>query len=290
MTHPNLAGIDAQTHAAWNGSSGRSWLEHQVRFDAMLGAYRDAVVEAAELNPGESVIDIGCGTGDTTIALASQVTVSGHTSGIDISTLLLGRAAERAQAARLAIDFVLGDAATYPFEAQSTDILCSRLGIMFFSDPVAAFANMHRTLKPHGRLAMLSWRGVDENEGALLPLQAARPFVKPSGPPSPDAPGPFSFGDRDRVKRILVDAGYKSITVEPFDAPLLFGEGNTVEEQISDAVSNAFHIGPLSRLLAQEPDDVHAAVCDALRQIYVAKLVPEGVMLSGGAWIITARA
>ncbi len=290
MTPSTSSQTDVRTRAAWNGSSGQSWLDHQVRFDAMLQAYRDAALAVAALKPDQAVIDIGCGAGDTTIALAQQVGPGGLAVGVDVSEILLGRARERARIAGLPIDFVLGDAATYPFALEGSDVLFSRLGVMFFADPVAAFSHMRRVLKPHGRLAMLTWRSLPENDGARLPLEAARPFVKPASPPDPDAPGPFSFGDRGRVHRILGEAGYRDIGIEPFDAPLLFGVGATPQAQLDDAVANAFHMGPLSRLLAEERQDVRTKVCDALRELFVSRLTPAGVVLSGGAWILTAAA
>ncbi|MDV6331294.1 class I SAM-dependent methyltransferase [Asticcacaulis sp. 201] len=290
MPDPTLSQMDARTRAAWNGSSGQSWLDHQARFDAMLKAYRDAVLAAAAPTAGERAIDIGCGTGDTTISLAKQLGEGAHILGIDISEILLGRARERAKSEGLAIDFALGDAGNHPFDSRASDLLVSRLGVMFFANPVAAFTHMRRALSAKGRLAMVTWRSVRENDGACLPLEAARAFVKPLPQPDPEAPGPFSFGDRDRVNRILREAGYENISIEPFDAPLLFGIGATPDAQLDDAVANSFHIGPLSRLLADEPGDVRTAVCGALRKAYETRLTPEGVVLSGCAWILTATA
>ena len=290
MTTPIVSETDARTQAAWNGPSGQSWLDHQMRFDSMLEAYRNAALAAAAVKPDQAVIDIGCGTGDTTIALAQHVGTAGFTMGVDVSEILLARARERAQIANLPIDFALADAAQYPFKAHAFDLLFSRLGVMFFADPVAAFTNMRQALKPDGRLAMLTWRSILENDGARLPLEAARAFVNPSSPPSPEAPGPFSFGDRSRVNRILGDAGYRSISIEPFDAPLLFGIGDTTDAQLDDAVANSFHIGPLSRILSDEPQDVRLQVTETLREAYANRLTKEGVVLSGCAWILTATA
>src|ERR1043165_4157692 len=141
---------NADQVAYWNGPAGRRWADRQAGQGIVLGPGADLVIGRAKLKSGERVIDVGCGSGATTIAFAHKVAPSGHVLGVDISGPMLERARQSAPK-DLSIDFVLADATVYPFEPASFDVLASRFGVMFFADPVLSFANMRKALRPTGR-------------------------------------------------------------------------------------------------------------------------------------------
>ena len=274
--------------ADWNGRSGEQWVANQARLDAMLAAFGDAAIAAAAPGEGEQVLDVGCGAGATSQALAARVGPRGHVLGVDISAPLIDRAREAAPAGA-PLTFELADAGTAALPGQAFDLLFSRFGVMFFDDPAAAFAHMRAALKPKGRLAFVCWRGAAENDWVRLPMAAVADLMSLPPPPDSEAPGPFSFGDADRVARILTDAGFTDISIAPFDHPVPFGRGETREAALGDAVAMAFEVGPLSRALADQPEDIRARAADAVRAAFATRPGERSVMIDGAAWIVTAR-
>lgn len=287
----NKAGIMSGQHAHqvkdWNGQSGERWVVHQSWLDQMLDAFGLAAIGAADPAPGETILDIGCGAGTTTRALAERIGDGGHVTGIDISEPLITRAKQGA-AADEPIDFLLADASAENFPPASFDLLYSRFGVMFFDDPAAAFRQLRKALKPGGRLAFICWRRADENDWVRVPLGAIREIVPPSAPIAPDAPGPFAFGDKARVQAIIEDAGFTDVAFTPFDHEIIFGRGYTQEAAIDDAVHMAFEIGPLSRALADTNDEVRAQASAAVRAAFAMKATDQQVIINGAAWIVTA--
>jgi SAM-dependent methyltransferase len=274
--------------ADWNGRSGEQWVANQARLDAMLAAFGDAAIAAAAPGEGEQILDVGCGAGATSQALAARVGPRGHVLGVDISAPLIDRARAAAPAGA-PLTFELADAGTAALPGQAFDLLFSRFGVMFFDDPAAAFAHMRGALKPGGRLAFVCWRGGAENDWVRLPMAAVASLVPLPPPPDPEAPGPFSFGDSGRVVRILTDAGFTDVSIAPFDHPVPFGHGATREAAVDNAVDMAFQVGPLARLLAQQPDEIRARAAEAVRRAFAAKPGDRSVMIDGAAWIVTAR-
>jgi SAM-dependent methyltransferase len=268
MSQPNAYQV-----ADWNGSSGERWVANQVRLDAMLAGFGEAAIAAAAPVAGERVLDIGCGAGATSRALAQRVGTQGRVLGLDISESLIARARDVAIAGPH-LAFEVADASSAALPEAAYDLLFSRFGVMFFEDPTAAFAHMRRALKPGGRIAFVCWRGAGENDWGRLPLAAIAAIVPLPAPPAPEAPGPFAFGDRDRVMRILSGAGFADIRAEA----------------IEDALEMAFEVGPLSRALADQPDDIRARAATAVRAAYATKPGHKAVMIDGAAWIVTARA
>jgi SAM-dependent methyltransferase len=272
----------------WNGDNGRRWVENQDRLDRMLAAYGQALLQATDPAVGDHVLDVGCGAGTTTFDMAARVGPGGRVVGLDISAPLIERALDLASARGQTVDFRLADAASADF-APDFDLVVSRFGVMFFDDPVAAFANLRRALKPDGRMVFVCWRGAAENDWTRLPTGAIRDIVPPAPPPGPDAPGPFSFGDRDRVARILTQAGYGDIDIRPFDGQILFGVGATPDAALDDAVEHAVQVGPLGRALKGVSDAVRDQALAAVRRAFAGKLRGEGVWIDGAAWIVSAR-
>lgn len=283
-----MAKENAYQVADWNGQSGERWVANQARLDAMVSVFGQAAIEAAAPMTGERVLDVGCGAGASSLALAARVGAGGQVLGVDISEPLIGRA--RALAPRdKPVLFQVADASSAELPEGAFDILFSRFGVMFFDDPTAAFAHMRRALRPGGRVAFVCWRSAAENDWVRLPMGALKGILAPSAPPDPEAPGPFSFGDRGRVSRILTAAGFADIAIAPFDASVPFGEGGTRDAAIDDAVKMTLEVGPLSRALADQPDDIRARASAAVRAAFAGLPGERSVMIDGAAWIVMAR-
>lgn len=276
----------APTHD-WNGDSGERWAANLARLDLMLEDFGNAAILAADARSGEQVLDIGCGSGTSTFALARQVGTAGHVLGVDISEQLV-EVARIAVPGGAAVEFRCADAATAPLPPAQFDLLFSRFGVMFFDDPVAAFAHMRAALKPGGRLAFVCWRGAQENDWVRLPMAAIRDLVQPAAA-DPHAPGPFAFGDRGRLAELLGAAGYSAVEIAPFDTTIAYGRGATREAAIDDAVDMAFQVGPLSRALADQPDDLRTRAAEAVRAAFAQRPGDTSVLIDGAAWIVTAR-
>jgi len=283
----NMTAIPIKPTHDWNGASGDNWVEHQVRLDPMLEAFGKAAMAAAEVRRGDYILDVGCGAGSTSFALARQAGPGGHVLGVDISPQLIAKARANT-AASGAAHFQLADAATAAFDREGFDLLFSRFGVMFFDDPVSAFRHMRQALKPGGRLAFACWRSAQENDWVRLPMAAIRdlvalPLVDPA------APGPFAFADPGRIDQLLTEAGYQDVVIEPFDAQIPYGHGDTREDAIDDAVRLGFAVGPLARALAGQPHDIRLRAADAVRAAFATCPGDTSILIEGASWIVTAR-
>lgn len=272
---------DAYQVSDWNGRNGESWVANQARLDAMLEVFGAAAA-------GERVLDIGCGAGASSLALAGCVGPAGHVLAVDISAPLIDRARAVAPADS-PVTFLLADAAHAALPAGGFDLVFSRFGVMFFDDPVSAFANLRHAMRPGARLVFVCWRQAAENDWVRLPMGAMAGILPPQAPPDPQAPGPFSFGDRGRVAGILAEAGFADTVIAPFDHEIPFGQGATREAAVDDALEMAFQVGPLSRALAGQPDDVRARAATAARRAFAARPGTHAVLIDGAAWIVTTR-
>lgn len=267
----------------WNGAGGERWVTHQEALDRMVGPFGRAALERLAPRAGEHVLDVGCGCGDTLVALAIAVGPSGSVTGIDLSVPMLARARERLPAATL----VAGDASTHRFD-RAFDAVYSRFGVMFFADPVAAFAHLRAALVTGGRLGFACWRAPAENTWGSLPVAAIRtalPDLPVGIQDRPDGPGPFALADRDTVGRILRDAGFAAIAIEPFDA-----EVELASTGLEDAVRFTLTAGPAARLIAQASAEEKAKAAVAVRAALAPHQRGERVALHGAAWLVTARA
>ncbi len=276
---------NADQIAYWNGPGGQRWANRQQAQDVVLAPIADLLIDRARPKAGERVIDVGCGSGATTIAFARKVAPSGHAFGVDISGPMLARARESAPK-ELPVDFVLADATVYPFDPASFDLLASRFGVMFFADPALSFVNMRKALRPSGRLAFACWREPRENPFFMAPLQAVYKHVPKLPPQGPEDPGPFAFASEARVHRILGEAGFTGIAMEPCNLALDVAIGRGIDA----AVQGALEIGPASRALEGQPDDVRTAATNSIREALGAYAKGERVPLPASIWIVTARA
>ena len=272
--------LSAEQADYWKGAGGKMWLGAYDRIQRGIVEFSELVLKAANAQPGERVLDVGCGTGGTTAELARAVGASGRVLGVDISEPLVGAA--RAQKLANA-SFEVGDATRYPFEPQSFDLVFSRFGVMFFADPVAAFGNIRRAMKPAGRLVFLCWRTPQENPWAAVPMRAAQPFLPPMERPGPEDPGQYSFGDRTRVERILTEAGFRNLSIEPVDLTLNQGK------DVPDVLQRIGDFGPLARAFKDVAPDQVAMAKEAIGKALEPYARPDGVRLAGACWLVRAR-
>ncbi len=283
-----MAEKNAYQVADWKGQSGERWVAYQARLDAMMAVFGQAAIEAAAPATGEQVLDVGCGAGASSLDLANRVGAGGHVLGVDISEPLIERARTLAPQDAPTM-FQVADASSAELPESAFDILFSRFGVMFFDDPTAAFTHMRRALKPGGRVAFVCWRSMAENDWVRLPMGAIKGILPPMAPPHPEAPGAFSFGDQARVERVLTGAGFTDIAIAPFDTAIPFGKGETRDAALDDAVNMTLEVGPLSRALADQPDDIRARASAAVRAAFAGCPGERSVMINGATWIVTAR-
>lgn len=267
----------------WNGVGGEKWLKTEQRLELGLNSFGAEALAAASARPGERVIDIGCGTGPTSLKLAQAVAPAGSVLGVDVSQGLIDEANARARAAGIAnARFIVADASTHPFKPEH-DLLFSRFGVMFFADPIAAFAHLRGALKPAGRVAFVCWRAFKENGWAFIPFMAAVPHLPPIERPAPNAPGPFAFADADRVRNVLSQAGFAGITVDKVDHPL------PMPGDLEQSLRFATEFGPLAQFLAAAPEDMRLKAVAAVREALVKHLPAGDMSLPGACWLVQAR-
>jgi SAM-dependent methyltransferase len=258
----------------WSSASGYQWIAQETFLDAALATILDRLLERADIRPKENLLDVGCGTGASTLAAAAKTGPKGHVTGLDIAEQLLDRARKRSDDAGLRnTSFILGDAQTYPFDTESFDAIISRFGLMFFNDPVAAFGNMARGLKSKGRLVFPAWAPAAENPWFLIPRDAAIARLGKPAPADPFAPGPLAFQDRERVIKLMEQAGLNNVRGETEVVPL------TLLVTAAEAAKAAASIGPAARIMKEfsgtEADAI--AIEAAVAEAFVKFENPKGV-------------
>ncbi len=259
----------------WNGDAGQVWARHQLLLDGTLDPLAAAAIEAAAVQPGERVIDVGCGCGSSALALAAA---GGQVTGVDISAPMLDLARQRSSGGNPA--FVQADAATHAFNGDA-DLVFSRFGVMFFSDPAAAFANLRAALKPGGRLCFLCWRKPADNPWLSLPMRAAMDLLPEQPPADPLAPGPFAFADPERLRGILTQAGFADVDIAAHDPQW--------RSSADDARLFYAEVGPMARLLADVDADTAARVQAAIDAVLEQHRQGSEVVLGAGCWLVTAH-
>jgi SAM-dependent methyltransferase len=278
MTQSNADQIDY-----WNAAAGQTWASYQQQLDRQIAPLGEAAMAALAPEPGQKVLDIGCGCGDTSLELARRVAPDGAVLGVDISRPMLDVAkARQAEAGLTGLAFREADAQTAELRPASFDAAFSRFGVMFFNDPPAAFTNIRKALKPGARLAFVCWRPLTQNGWMLIPFQAALKHVNPPMPGDPLAPGPFAFADPDRVRGILGAAGFEGITITPFDTRI---GGSDLDKTLE----LTFRVGPLGAILRENPQ-ARDVVSASIREALEAHLENGVVMMPAAVWIVTATA
>jgi SAM-dependent methyltransferase len=269
----------------WNSESGQRWVTYQEALDQRFAPLTEQLIERAGARPGECVIDVGCGTGTTTLRLAAAVGAHGSVLGIDIAEPLLAVARRRVlQGGCANVRFVNADAQTHRFERACRDLVVSRFGVMFFDDAVGAFANLASALRPGGRLAFVSWGALEANPWFVLPLEVAVPRLGPPAPQPPRVPGPLALSEPDYIHEILTGAGFRRVHIDRIDTHLPGARSTREEAELMSL------FGPLARLLRERGAD------EATRVALVAELADrlspyataEGVRLPARLHLVTA--
>lgn len=274
----------------WNEIAGTKWVANQDRLDRLMAPLTDALLTAAAPVPGELVVDVGCGCGDTTLRLAS-LGAAGYIRAIDISRPMLAHAEARRAALRgefAHIQWIAGDAMTYRFPPVSS-LMVSRFGVMFFDDRPRAFANLRSALVEGGRFAFLCWRRRSEVEWTQAPLDWIAP-VLPTPDETPGEVGPFALADADATIALLTEAGFKDVAAEKIDCPLVMGQGADDAQAVDDAVAMLVDAGPAAGLMRDaEPEQRKAAVA-LLRDGLAGRAQDGRVLLEGACWLYSGRA
>jgi SAM-dependent methyltransferase len=269
--------------ALWNDTSGQSWVELQGVLDRMLAPFAIRLVDEAFPGAGARALDIGCGAGATTLAMARRLGPAGLALGADISRPLVEAATVAAADAGLPhARFVLADAQVHAFERHYFDALLSRFGVMFFDDPPAAFANLHRALRPGAPLAFVCWRTPAENPFMTAGPRAIASLLPPAPPPDPLAPGPFALADADRTRGLLAGAGWTDVTFERFDVP--------TEISPDDLARYAPRIGGVALALRNADEPTRARILEAVQAGYEPFTQGGVVRFAAAAWLVRARA
>lgn len=288
MEKIEASGPNAQQIEFWNGEAGTHWSERDDQMSEMLRPLGAVAIELAAPCAGESVLDIGCGCGDTTLELAARVGSAGRVVGVDISAPMLATAnlkrARLPSQLRGSCAFELSDASNFAFEPVAFDLLFSRFGVMFFADPGAAFANMRGAMKPGGRIAFMCWGPADQNDWIMVPMQAARKHLPPPEPMDPRAPGPFAFADTDYVTEFLQAAGFTDIGIQSSQPTMKMGNGSSLEK----SVEFFMELGPVSSGLVDQPEAVRLAVRESVQAAIAGSYVDGYVELKGQCWLVTA--
>jgi SAM-dependent methyltransferase len=274
--------VNVDMAAAWDGQEGDDWADQWEHHDRAIRGHHEALIAAAAFQPADRVLDVGCGNGQTTRA-AARAAVDGAALGIDLSSRMLERArALAAEEGLTNVAFEQADAQVHRFEADAYDAVVSRFGAMFFADPVAAFANVRAALRPGGRLVMVAWRELADNEW----VQAARnAFAAGRDLPVPPAgaPGPFGLADPAQTTARLHAAGFEAVEITPVDAPFSLGA------DVDDAFAFVRRSGVVRGLSQDLDDGQRGQALATMRDVLVAHETPDGVELGSGSWLISAR-
>jgi SAM-dependent methyltransferase len=268
--------------SAWDGEEGARWAEHAEHYEATGDRQWQALVHTGVIAPAGAVLDIGCGTGKSTRD-AARLVPSGSALGVDLSARMLERARERAAAEGVTnVDFLQADAQVHAFELASFDTAISVFGAMFFADPVAAFANVARALRPGGGLGVLAWRELGRNDWVTA-LRSALAMGRELPEPPAGAPGPFQMVDADFVRRVLGEAGFAAVELESVDEPVRVGA------DADDAFRFFSRTGMAKGLTHDLDEPTRQRAFDNLRAVLAAHETDDGVLLASSAWLVTAR-
>jgi SAM-dependent methyltransferase len=273
--HPS----NADAAAGWNGPTGDVWADNADMFDAGVARYLQPFLDAAAIEPAAHVLDVGCGNGQTTRE-AARLAHAGSATGVDLSSRMLDLARHRAEQEGLTnARFVQADAQVADLGVHRYDRVISRTGVMFFGDPVAAFANLARALKPDGRMVLLVWQPFTENEWLASFLRAVS-VGRDLPPPPPDRPSPFALGDPDRVRTVLTAAGFAEPHLVGLREPMYYGP--------DVATAESFVLGIVGGALDELDDPSRADAIAALRATLQAHLGPDGVTYRSAMWLVEA--
>jgi len=273
---------------SWQDRTGQAWSDFHAETDRQLAALGALALERLAARPGERIIDVGCGCGQTLLQLADAVGPGGRVLGIDLSEAMLAQARARVAAASAAppVEIVCADATSFSFPAGGFDAVYSRFGLMFFEQPRAAFQHLRAALAPGGRLAFVSWQAQERNPWALVPLRAVQAALPETAPqlPAPGAPGPFSLAEPAPVTALLESAGFRDVRIDAVDTEIQVGGAATLE----DAMKYLVVIGPAARQLAASEPARRTAGVEAMARAIAPYASPRGVWMKAAALVVSA--
>lgn len=267
--------------ALWKGAGGRGWVASQELLDQTYQPLEDLLVDAVSSETTSRVLDVGCGTGSTTVAIARRLGARGRCTGIDISEPMIAAARDCAAREGASAIFIMADAQTYPLERASFDGIVSRFGVMFFDDSVEAFTNLRRAAAAGALLRLIVWRSAADNPFMTTAERAAAPLLPDLPARRPNEPGQFAFADRDRVRRILEESGWSEIDIQPIDVPCAMPE-NALVRYLTN-------LGPVGRILQQADDELRARVVATVRPAFAPYVHGAEIRFTGACWMIGAR-
>jgi SAM-dependent methyltransferase len=273
---------DHQQTTLWNGRAGRAWVEAQELLDQMSKPFEDLLVEAVSAGSGGRVLDVGCGTGGTTLAVARRLGAKGRCIGMDISEPMIAAARARAERQSTPASFILANAQIHAFEPASFDTIISRFGVMFFDDSVRAFANLRHAARDGAELRFVAWRSAAENPFMTTAERAAAPLLPNLPTRRPDAPGQFAFADRHRVYAILEESGWAEIDIQPIDVAC------TLPEKV--LVCYLTLLGPVGLILQETDDRTRAQVIETVRPAFDPYVHGAEVRFTAACWMVSASA
>lgn len=278
---------DALKGEDWAGEMGARWLASLDRFEGMIAPIGAALLERAAYQPGERVLDLGCGGGATTLAIAQAVGAQGAALGLDVAPMLISKAQERAAEAGSPARFVSADAATVTLDEPPFDRLFSRFGSMFFAEPVTAFANLKTMLNPSARIDLAVWAHPRDNAWMMEVMSTVRRHVE-IPPATPRAPGPFAFEDLGYLEEILTAAGFSCMDAVAYEGEQAVGGPGAGPQEAVDFVLSSMAAG---RVLAEQGEAVRDTAAADLTALFTHHhREGEGVMLGCKAWLVKAVA
>ncbi|WP_336298789.1 class I SAM-dependent methyltransferase [Streptomyces cinnabarinus] len=278
MTHST----DDSQAARWNGRTGHIWVEEQALLDGLLRPLEELLVEAVPAGHEGRVLDVGCGTGGTTVALARRLGPAGRCVGVDISEPMIAAARARAEREGVPASFVRADAGGYAFETAAFDTVVSRLGVMFFDDSVRAFANLRRAAEDGARLRVVVWRGAEENPFMTTAERAAAPLLPELPARRPDGPGQFAFADPALVRDVLTPGGWADVDIQPFEVDCTL--------PTADLVRYFTRLGPLGQLLPDVDERTRERIVTTVRAAFEPFVHGTEVRFTAACWVVGAQA
>ncbi|MBN3788728.1 class I SAM-dependent methyltransferase [Burkholderia sp. Ac-20353] len=279
MNHTPSANVEQA--ALWNGPSGRAWVDTQAAIDTMFRPFAETLVEAAAATQARHVLDVGCGTGAVTVAIARRLGADGSCTGIDVSAPMLDAARARAERDSVRADFIRADVQTHAFVPAQFDLIVSRLGVMFFDDPVRAFSNLRGAAADGASLCAIAWRSAADNPFMTTAERAAAPLLPNLPPRVPGTPGQFAFGDRERVASILGASGWTGVDIRPLVVSCVLPA-----HALTDYVSR---LGPVGLALRDVDDETRVRVVETVCAAFEPYVHGDEVRFDAACWMIGAH-